>query len=358
MDSRIHSTILTFLIMAMLFPLSGNALAQQGVIADHTSVAQFDEIPPDMFQTIQDEYRIFYGHTSHGSQIVSGLEILANMDPSMYQAPHFHELSRDLGHNGDTSWVQPTRNWLDANPDCNMVIWSWCGGASDNTEQGIATYLETMTQLEMDYPAVAFVYMTGHLDGSGPDGNLYQRNNQIRDYCVANDKILFDFADIESWDPDGNYYPNDDDECGWCQDWCANHECLSCSYCAHSHCFNCFQKGKAFWTMVAEMEGLETSAVQDTPSYQTVNIRNHPNPFNPQTTVHFDLPRDQNVEMRIVNMDGRTVRTLIQGPMVAGPHSAVWDGRDAQGRNLATGLYLVQLKLETVEFTHKITLIK
>ncbi len=61
-------------------------------------------------------------------------------------------------------------------------------------------------QLEAEYPDVTFVYMTGHLDGTGEEGNLFQRNNQIRDFCLANDKVLFDFADIESYDPDGNYF--------------------------------------------------------------------------------------------------------------------------------------------------------
>ena len=45
--------------------------------------------------------------------------------------------------------------------------------------------------------------MTGHLDGGGTAGNLNVRNNQIRNYCIANDKILFDFADIESYKPNG-----------------------------------------------------------------------------------------------------------------------------------------------------------
>ncbi len=48
--------------------------------------------------------------------------------------------------------------------------------------------------------------MTGHTDGTGETGNLNLRNDQVRNYCIANDKILFDFADIESYDPDGNSY--------------------------------------------------------------------------------------------------------------------------------------------------------
>ena len=49
-----------------------------------------------------------------------------------------------------------------------------------------------MNKLENEYPNVHFVYMTGHLDGSGLNGNLHIRNEQIRNYCKNNNKILFD----------------------------------------------------------------------------------------------------------------------------------------------------------------------
>ena len=75
------------------------------------------------------------------------------------------------------------KRWLffDTN-NINVVIWSWCGGVSDNTEEGINIYLNAMNQLEEDYPDVKFVYMTGHLDGTGEEGNLHIRNEQIRKF--------------------------------------------------------------------------------------------------------------------------------------------------------------------------------
>jgi hypothetical protein len=136
-----------------------------------------------------------------------------------------------------------------------MAMFSWCGGCSDNTEAGINTYLDKMNELEADYPGIFFIYMTGHLDGTGPSGNLYARNNQIRDYCMANDKVLFDFADVESYDPDEVYYPDETDACNWCYDWCAVQVCPACGGCAHSHCFNCYLKGKAWWWMMARLTG-------------------------------------------------------------------------------------------------------
>jgi len=93
------------------------------------------------------------------------------------------------------------------------------------------TYLDLMSGLEAEYPGVIFIYMTGHLVGTGEDGNLNQRNNQIRAHCIANNSVLFDFADIESYDPDGDtnfmeLYANDNcDYTGgnWADEWCANH---------------------------------------------------------------------------------------------------------------------------------------
>jgi len=222
------------------------------VLSDHTSADSFDLLPASVFDQIRSSYNFFYGHTSHGSQIITGLGMLA-AESTLYALPTFYEISDDLGLEGDTTWVSPTRTYLDGHPECNVVVWSWCGGCSGNTEDGINAYLQAMTRLEQDYPAVMFIYMTGHLDGTGPTGSLYRSNNQIRDYCSAHGKVLFDFADIESYDPNGTYYPNETDACAWCDTWCASHDCPTCGGCAHSHCFNCYRKGQAFWWLMAEL---------------------------------------------------------------------------------------------------------
>lgn len=239
---------------------AGDPGCHAGIIADHNAAAAFDLIPEAVIEQIGAGTSIFYGHTSHGGQIVSGMNYLSTED-SIYAynsgagTVQLAEYSDDLGYNGDVSWVPITRDRLgESGNGINVVMWSWCGGVSENTVEGINIYLEAMNQLELDYPNVTFVYMTGHLDGTGPAGTLYLRNNQIREYCVLNDKVLFDFADIESYDPGGNYYPNDDESCNWCSNWCSAHSCPSCD-CTHSHCFNCYLKGKAFWWMMARIAG-------------------------------------------------------------------------------------------------------
>jgi len=254
-NKNLTAPIILFVLISALVPMSmANA---EAIVADHFACGEFDLIPDSVIEDIGSDYDIYYVHTSHGSQIMTGISEVY-LENNLYDPPPFHEVSDDLGHSGDTTWAPGTRTYLDAHPECNMAMFSWCGGCSDNTEAGINIYLAKMEELEADYPGVIFIYMTGHLDGGGVDGNLYARNNQIRAYCNANDKILFDFADIESYDPDGTYYPDETDYCNWCSDWCATHTCPECG-CAHSQCFNCYQKGKAWWWMMARISGWNQS---------------------------------------------------------------------------------------------------
>jgi hypothetical protein len=211
-------------------------------------------------------------------EILSGDPFTYSPDGTGSTLAYDDSLSADLGHNGDLSWVGPTRDQLDSpTNDRNMVMWSWCGGVYDNTVEGINVYLSAMDQLETDYPMVTFVYMTGHLPSPGEDdyANLRARNDQIRDYCRTHDKVLFDFADIESYDPDGTYFfdQHAHDDCSydggnWADQWCAVHpgQCPTCAGCAHSHCLNCLQKGRAFWWMMARLAGWNGDAESPTPT--------------------------------------------------------------------------------------------
>lgn len=252
------------LIILILF-FSFTPAPGQTLVANHTSIAEFELIPDTVIRELRASFKIFYGHTSHGSQIVAGMQMLMAED-TLYRVNDgagslsIEEYGSDLGHLGDTAWVQVTRQRLEQpGNEINMVVWSWCGGVSDNTEAGIDTYLVKMSALEREYPDIKFVYMTGHLDGTGPAGNLFLRNNQIRRSCIYHGDLLFDFADIETYDPNGVAYLNGTDACEWCAVWCDSNACPTCGDCAHSHCFNCYQKGKAFWWLLAELTAWDST---------------------------------------------------------------------------------------------------
>lgn len=231
---------------------------------------------------------ISYGHTSHGSQLMDGLgELDAFKEGNgLYAMQRYEEegslhlsdtfMANDVGYYPD--WVTETRTFLgtvdgngrgSAHPEFNVIMWSWCGQLSWYTaEQVSANYLEPMAALEADYPGIRFVYMTGHADGTGLAGTLHLNNERIRQYCAANNKWLYDFNDIENWDPDGVYYggKNVDDACdfdgtdengnpariNWAQKWQAAHpgEWYQCGS-AHSEPLNANRKAYAAWQLFA-----------------------------------------------------------------------------------------------------------
>ncbi len=83
-----------------------------------------------------------------------------------------------------------------------------------------------------------------------------------------------------------------------------------------------------------------------------------PNPFNPTTTIFFDLPAEARVKLAVYDLSGRRVRTLIDGNMAAGRHSQQWDGTDDAGRQVASGVYLCRMISSVFADTKRMTLVK
>lgn len=332
----------TSLVLGLLLAGAGGPAIGAPLIADHHAADAFGDIPASSFQLVREHYRFFYGRTSHGSQVGTGLQMLAAEDPLNWAGVTMAEFGVDLGLNGDTTFVPFTRDYLGAHPECNAVLWAWCGGLSTNTPTAVDAYLQAMNRLESDHPGVLFVYMTGHLDGSGAAGTLARNNEQIRAWCTAHDKVLFDFADIESYDPDGAYHPDDSDACAWCSAWCAAHSCPACADCAHSHCLNCYRKGRAFWWLMARTLGWQPAdtAVGGNPGGPAAPA--HPNPFGPATTLAYRMPEAGVLRLRIVDIAGRTVATLADGHHAAGLIEFTWRGRTDGGEPAPAGVYFAR----------------
>ena len=280
---------LLLVIAIIVFKLNG--ISSQPIIIDH-KCAFLEPIPAWAIKKASDSLHIAYGHTSHGSQLTTGMKALANQSTQLkgykgdiYCWDEYPEVygdhpcldiddyftAGDLGHRGDTTWAFRTRYYLEKQErakDINVIIWSWCGGCSDNTDEGIQKYLDAMSNLEKDYPHIKFVYMTGHLD-HWSDSLLKHNNQLIRDYCIANNKILYDFADIESYDPDNNYYEYANDNCdyydslgnylgNWAEEWQNSHirdvDWFPCSA-AHTKPLNGNRKAYAAWWLWARLAG-------------------------------------------------------------------------------------------------------
>jgi hypothetical protein len=86
--------------------------------------------------------------------------------------------------------------------------------------------------------------------------------------------------------------------------------------------------------------------------------QNHPNPFNPSTTIDYSLSESSRVELKIFNLRGQEVRALVDREMPAGDHSTHWDGKDSQGRRVSSGIYIYRMRSGNEIKTRKMIVLK
>jgi hypothetical protein len=83
-----------------------------------------------------------------------------------------------------------------------------------------------------------------------------------------------------------------------------------------------------------------------------------PNPFSPQTTISYTVKKGGSIEIIVIDVLGRRIRTLVKGFVQAGEHDVVWDGRDESGERVAPGVYLYRLSADDVVETRKLLLLR
>ncbi len=232
------------------------------------------DIPAQWIDSVK-TLSVHYAHTSHGEQITVGLEriesanatynaevassslpvvtgamcIFDGQETETYITPELYWQSQD--------GMNLTRDVLNHNPSIKVSMWMWCTQLDYFTQEEVQAYLDSMTVLEGEFPDVVFVYATGNAQATGDEGyNRYLRNNQIRQYCEDNDKILFDFADLDCWwfntgtneweyetyDHSGISVPTEHPE-------------FHGDEAAHTTYDSCDQKGRAFWWLMARIAG-------------------------------------------------------------------------------------------------------
>jgi hypothetical protein len=86
--------------------------------------------------------------------------------------------------------------------------------------------------------------------------------------------------------------------------------------------------------------------------------QNHPNPFNPSTSIFFSLQEKGQASLVIYDLMGRKVRTLVSSELEAGEHELVWDGRDSSGGEVASGVYLYRLRSNGSSQVRRMTLLR
>ncbi len=96
-------------------------------------------------------------------------------------------------------------------------------------------------------------------------------------------------------------------------------------------------------------------ALDETPPVALVSASNYPNPFNPATTIYYDLSETAQVTLIVYDALGRRVRTLASGTLPAGRHTAQWDGRNDAGAPVGSGVYLYRIAGHTATTTFSTT---
>jgi hypothetical protein len=92
---------------------------------------------------------------------------------------------------------------------------------------------------------------------------------------------------------------------------------------------------------------------------RTALYQNVPNPFNPVTLIQFDIAAPGHVSLRIYDVAGRIVRTLLNGKISGGRNqSVVWDGQDDHGRRISSGIYFYRLQTSDSQLTRKMVLLR
>ncbi len=97
---------------------------------------------------------------------------------------------------------------------------------------------------------------------------------------------------------------------------------------------------------------------EETIPHTDVQLSNYPNPFNPTTTISFSIHEESNIELSIYNIKGQKITSLLNAQISAGEHSIIWNGKDANNKQVSSGIYFYKMKTGDFQETKKMMLLK
>jgi len=237
-----------------------------------------------------------------------------------------------------------------------------CFVVADNTPVGTNVVVPVEDPVTGDTPVtVTFDNVSGAgntslvVAGSGPPppsgfafGNSYFEITSDATFDSVEVCVTYDDGDIPGEESDLQLLHYNDVTMMW-DNTTTSHDMVNNILCGRTDSFSPFM-------IAADI----ATGIGDTPATprEYALYQNHPNPFNPTTTIAYDLPSAAYVTLDIFDVKGRRIRTLQAGDQSAGRRAVVWDGRNDTGEPVATGVYFYRLSAGSFTTVRKMVVIK
>ncbi len=245
-------------------------------------------------------------------------------------------------------------HWL-AEMSMNLGALNWCtlvGGSGDEPNTGGCDMIRdadghlwvTGSSASADFPVTESAFDASY-NGGSKDGVLY---------CVGADGASLPYASFlggTSWDRSTDFFLDGNGEA------VITGRTGSVDFPSTPDGYQPAPAGGTeVWVLRLDLEA--ETAVETAPARLRPFLSAYPNPFNPQTTIHFDLPAAARIRLEIFDIQGRSVALLAEGEFAAGAHELAWRGDREEGGSLSSGLYFTHLSGPDFEESQKLLMLK